>query len=171
MNRLRVFDFLGTETTTAPIAWLILLAGGWWFANAADDYSAVVEENEQLVRKIDQLQRRVKLASAAVAVDAAGEPTPSLRHKNESFPWDLVLREIELAADRSVALRSLDTDGGQRRTRIVAETRSIDDALAFVGRLRATPLADKVLLLSHEMKRDAAVQIVGFSLRIDWNVE
>lgn len=169
--RSRTFDFVATEAATPLLAWIALLAGALLLVLAADGYTAAMEEYERLSRQADKLQRRAKTADLASRSAAAEKSAPAGRRTATPFPWDLVLREIELAADRSVALTSLDTDVALQRTRLVAEARSIDAALAFASRLRATPLASQVLLLTHEAKKDPAGPVVGFSLQIDWSRE
>lgn len=165
--RAGTYNFVAAEAAIPPLAWVALLAGALLLWAAVDDYTAVAAEQERLTRQADKLQRRARIIATANP-PAAEKSAAAGRHEAPPFAWDLVLREIELAADRSVALASLDTDAGQRRSRIVAEARHIDDALAFMARLRATPLASRVLLVAHEAKKDPAGPVVGFSLQIDW---
>lgn len=172
--RLRTLDFAAAEAAVPPLAWLALLGGALLFVLAVQGYTDADEEHGRLVRQADKLQRRAGLtASVARMADASMSEKSALatRRYASPFPWDSVLREIELSIDRSVALASLDTDITQRRTRIVAEARNIDDALAFATRLRKNPIVRQVLLLSHEAKKDPAGPVVGFSLQVDWSGE
>jgi hypothetical protein len=172
--RLRTLDFAVAEAAVPPLAWLVLLGGALLFVLAVQGYTDADEEHGRLVRQADKLQRRARLtAPVARIADASAQEKSALatRRYTSPFPWDSVLRGLELGIDRSVALASMDTDITQRRTRIVAEARNIDDALAFATRLRKNPIVRQVLLLSHEAKKDPAGPVVGFSLQVDWSGE
>jgi len=168
--RAETYNFAASEATIPRLAWVALLAGALLLWAAIADYTVAVAEQERLTRQADKLQRRAQLIATARQPQPVTEKSAVAgRHTAPPFAWDLVLREIELATDRSVALLSLDTDAAQRRSRIVAEARHIDDALAFMTRLRETPLASRVLLIAHEAKRDPAGPVIGFSLQVDWS--
>lgn len=172
--RLRTLDFAVAEAAVPPLAWLVLLGGALLFVLAVQGYTDADEEHGRLVRQADKLQRRARLtAPVARIADASAQEKSALatRRYTSPFPWGSVLRGLELGIDRSVALASMDTDITQRRTRIVAEARNIDDALAFATRLRKNPIVRQVLLLSHEAKKDPAGPVVGFSLQVDWSGE
>lgn len=169
---LRSYDFARPEAAVPPLAWLALLAGALLLAAAAYGYAGALDEHERLTRQIDKFERRTRLVAPARKTAAAGTAAASTtlagRAEKQPFPWDLALREIELAVDKSVALTGIDTETDQRRTRIVAEARAIDDALAFVTRLRDTPLVRQAVLLAHERKEGG---VIGFTLQIDWSFE
>lgn len=177
--RLRTLDFAVAEAAVPPLAWLVLLGGALLFVLAVQGYTDADEEHGRLVRQADKLQRRARLTAPVARIADASAQEKSAQEKSalaarrytSPFPWDSVLRGLELGIDRSVALASMDTDITQRRTRIVAEARNIDDALAFATRLRKNPIVRQVLLLSHEAKKDPAGPVVGFSLQVDWSGE
>lgn len=172
MSSRRIFNFAASEAPSAPLAWLALVAGALLLAVAADRYAGAATETESLVRQEERLKRKAGAEAPEKVRQAASEKSaPAGRREAAVFPWDILLREVELAADSRVAFLALDTDAAQRRSRIGAEARSIEDALAFAGRLGESPLASRVLLLSHEMKKNHAVPVVGFSLQVDWNLE
>jgi hypothetical protein len=170
MRRIADFNFAVASTGYPISAWVLLLAGGLAGVAVAERYGALAEEQESLTRQLGRLERKLKppvVRRAPVAQKSA----LAERHEAAPFPWDIVLREIEIAADPRVALLSLDTDMTAARTRLVAEARTIDDALGFAARLRDTPVARRVLLLAHETKKAPAGAVIGFTLQIDWDPE
>ncbi len=173
MTLRRTFDFAVAEKSTPPFSWLALIGGALLFAMAADRYLAAADEHERLVRQEERLKRKVGAAVpfAMLPVSAEKSAPAGRRDISSPFPWDEMLREVELAADSRVAFLGLDTDAPQRRSRISAEARNIDDALAFTARLADSPLAGKVLLLSHETKKNRTVPVIDFALQVDWSVE
>jgi hypothetical protein len=169
----RTFDFAVAEASTSPLAWLALIGGSLLFAMAADRYVAAADEHERLVRQEERLKRKAGAAAPFAAQSASAEKSVPAGRRDipSAFPWDEMLREVELAADSRVAFLGLDTDASQRRSRISAEARNIEDALAFAARLADSPLAGKVLLLSHETKKNRPVPVIDFALQVDWSVE
>jgi len=151
-------------------AWLLCGIGIAAAAFAADGYFAAVDENERLTRQAGRLERKAPAAAVRRAAPAQNSALAG-RRNDAAFPWDLLLREVELAVDARVALLNLDTETAARRTRLDAEARSIDDALAFAERLRAAPVVARVLLLSHETRKSPAGAVFGFTMQIDWSVE
>lgn len=135
---------------------------------AADQYSALNDERETLARQTGRLERKL-VPPAVKRTPATQKSALAGRQEIAAFPWETVLRELELAVDSRVALLNLDTDTTTRRTRLDAEARNIDDALGFAERLREIPLARRVLLLAHETRKAPAGAVIGFSLQIDWD--
>jgi hypothetical protein len=169
MAGLADFNFVADGERRPVLAWALLVAGALALAVAADDFAAAASDNDRLAGQAEHLKRKAKSTSAAVAAAPGQKSALAERREAPRPPWDSLLSEIELAADARVALLSLDTDAAARRTRIVAEAKTIDDALAFAARLRDSPLIDDVLLLGHEGKKGQAVPVVGFTLQLDWS--
>ena len=153
-------------------AWILLVAGAIAVAVAIDGYTSATDESEQLARQVERYSRKEKATLSTQARRAKEQKSVvAERHETRAFPWDLVLRETEIATDDRVALLSLETNAGLRKTRVNAEARSIDDALAFVSRLRESPLVREAFLLSHETKKGTPVEVVGFSMEVNWSTE
>lgn len=186
----RDFNFLVEGERPSLAAWFVLLAGIALLAVAADDYDRLAGDAEQLGRQAERLKRKAKVVAptpvgrrgtdqcrpsdgrpvdarpdcAENAKSPAGAGVPSA----VAFPWDIVLREIEFAADSRIAMLSVETDAPLRQTRIAAEVRNIDDALAFADRLRDSPMVREAFLLSHEAKKGTPVPVLGVTLQVSW---
>jgi len=161
-------NFVAPARRFSPVSWLLLAVGVAAGAILADRYLAAEETRAGLAFEAERLERQLR--PAAVAAGAAVQKSaPAGRPAQQTFPWDDVLREIELATDRRVALLALDTEAAAGRTRLEAEARSIEDALDFAERLRASPLVDRSFLLAHEIRESPAGPVTGFSLQVEWN--
>ena len=169
MFKQREVNLLGRHEQHPAAAWLLLAAGALTFGLAADRYATASDEGEQLTEKVGRLEERV-----TAAVD--GNRRSGAKHKSEAtanrsaapFSWDIVLRELELAADNSVALITLETDAVAAQSRISGEARRIDDALALVDRLRSSPVTREAFLLSHEARKGTPVPVIAFAIQVDW---
>lgn len=169
MSRNAEFNFAAAAARTPLISWLLLLAGALAGALSAERHAAIGEEHESLARQAGRLERRSAPAPARHA--AARNSAPAERRGDAAFPWENALREIELAIDPRIALLGLDTETASARTRLDGEARDIGDILAFAERLRASPLARRVLLAAHETRQAPSGAILGFTLQIDWDAE
>jgi hypothetical protein len=166
------FNFVVEGERPGALAWLLLAIGVIALGIVADGYAAASADNEQLVRQSERLQRRAKTVAVAERRSAGAQKSAvATRQDKAPFPWDSVLTEVELVADRNVALLSMNTDSSARRTRLTAEARTINDALAFASRLRESPLVREALLASHEARKDGPVPVIAFTLQVDWRVE
>jgi hypothetical protein len=166
------FNFVADGERPMAIAWVLLVLGAIAMAIVADGFAAASADNEQLLRQAERLQRTSKVSvSADRRKSGEKKSAVATRHDNATFPWDVVLTEVELAFDSRVALLSLDTEAPARRTRLTGEARTIDDALAFAGRLRESPLVREALLVSHEARKDGPVPVIVFTLQIDWSAQ
>ena len=72
--------------------------------------------------------------------------------KQLTLPWGDLFDAVESAATTKVALVALQPDADQEVVRITAETRNLDDALAFVRRLQETRRLRGVYLASHQVQ-------------------
>lgn len=172
MRGIQDFNFVAEGERPIAVAWLLLVLGAIALAVVADGYAAADAEGGQLRRQAERLERKTRLVGTE-GRRKAGEQKSVLvaRRGSPSFPWDSVLGELELAAGERIAVLNLNTEALARRTRLTAEARGIDDALALLGRLRESPLVREAFLVSHEAKRDAPVAVVAFTLQIDWSVD
>ena len=101
---------------------------------------------------------------APETVAAAARATAALER-----PWDRWLRDLELAHQGAgIALVSLDARGDTRSARLVAEARSMDAAVDYIERLRRSLGAPTVVLGQHELRSDAGVPLLRFTVDLAW---
>jgi hypothetical protein len=172
MRRMDDMNFVAPARRFSPVAWLILAVGAAAGTLLADLYLAAEETRAGLARQAERLERQLRptaVAARPMPHKSAPAGRPAQPPAQQAFPWDAILREIERATDRRVALLAIDTEAGAGRTRLDAEARSIDDALDFAERLRASPLVERAFLLAHETRTSPAGPVTGFSLQIEWS--
>jgi len=134
----------------------------------------------RLVVEFRALQAEVALAEGRAAHLAArvDSPVPARPREARAFteelararavtrrltlPWGDLFDAIETAATKKVALVALQPDSELETVRITAETRNLDDALAFVRRLQATRKLSGVYLASHQVQTRDAERPVRF---------
>jgi hypothetical protein len=159
-------DFAAREAATPRLAWIALGLGALLFALAADRYTTAIEANEQLAGDLARIERRARHADRQ-----AGETPAAPAAQLAAFPWPRALGALEAARNADIALLSLDTDAGQRRSRVGGEARNIDAALAFVSRLHAAPPVAGAVLVAHESLGGGERPRVAFTVQIEWRAE
>jgi hypothetical protein len=82
-----------------------------------------------------------------------------------TLPWASVIRAIERAATRDVAILQLQPDAESRLLRLTAEARHRDAMFEYVRRLGAAKELADVHVVSHQVQRDAPQRPVQFSVQ------
>ena len=178
------FNFAGHRRLASPLGLLLLAAGAAAAAVVGLDY---LEASEELARVQTRHERMVRLDSAArpgkrmaalpaiataassAAGDAANAASTVMRVTQQlQLPWDALLQDLETLDSPTVALLSLDAQGQARTLRLTGEAKSMGEALAYVGRLRALPSLDAALLTSHEEKLAGTVKVIRFTVDATW---
>lgn len=80
-----------------------------------------------------------------------------------ALPWATLVRGVEQAATRDVALLQLQPDAETRVVRLTAEARHREAMFDYVRRLGAAKGLAEVHLVSHQMQRDDPRQPIQFS--------
>ena len=122
------------------------------------------ELDAEAARQEDRLGTlRHKAAQSAPAGNAAA--TAELP-RQLAQPWDGLLRSVESALGPDIALLSVEMGGSA--VKLSGEAASLEDALAFVQRLGASPVLAHPELLSHEVRPMEGRSVVGFTVRAGW---
>lgn len=85
------------------------------------------------------------------------------------LPWDALLGEIELIGDPAVALLVLEVQGASGTLRLAGEAKGMADAVAYLGRLRASPWIDSAHIVAHEERQNAGIGVVRFTIEAEWS--
>jgi len=169
-------DFVKRRRLVSPLGLLLLAVGTAAAGVVAVDYldaRAALERIEAQQSRLDRQSRQSRQgaplpkAGAAPARDdaqAAARAVVQLR-----LPWDALLREIELLADSSVALLSVESQGQTRTLRLAGEAKTMADAVAYLARLRESPWIDTAHISSHEERQADGVRVIRFSLEAVWS--
>lgn len=166
-------DFVKRRRLASPLGLLLLIAGTAAAGVVAMEYldaRAALERIEVQQSRLERQSRKKaplpKAGAAPVRDDAqaASRAVAQLR-----LPWDALLREIELLADSSVALLSVEGQGQARTLRLAGEAKTMADAVAYLARLRESPWIDTAHISGHEERQADGVKVIRFSLEAVWS--
>jgi len=120
---------------------------------------------------------RLEAASGLIAPPrAAARPITPARLDDEArgaeavvrqltVPWAALIRTIEQAATREVAILQLQPDAEQRVLRLTAEARSREAMFDYLRRLSQARGLAEVHLVSHQVQRDDPQQPIQFAVQ------
>lgn len=156
----------------SSLAGLLLLAVGMLAVGVVGvDY---LDAREELTRVELGLSKSQKPAVRPLRRENTGTAVADEKQSVErvnaqlNLPWDEVLREIAIRTGPSVALLDMEAQGQTRTLRLTGEAKTMSDVVAFVGRLRESPLIEVANLSRHEQAQAASVSVIRFSLDAVW---
>jgi hypothetical protein len=82
-----------------------------------------------------------------------------------TLPWGSLIRTIEQAATRDVAILQLQPDAESRTLRITAEARHRDAMFEYLRRLGAAKGLAEVHIVSHQIQREDPLRPIQFSVQ------
>jgi hypothetical protein len=82
-----------------------------------------------------------------------------------TLPWGSLIRTLEEAATREVAILQLQPDAHQRVLKLTAEARNREAMFEYVRRLGAATTLDAPHLVSHQVQRDDPQRPIQFSVQ------
>jgi hypothetical protein len=139
----------------APRTWLgagLLAAGVVASAAALLEYRVLADEVSRLEARVADTQRMARRDLPRLRQTSLDPKTLADEVRNANvvlaqltIPWGALFREIEAAANPSVALLSIQPDAASRAVRIAGEARRFEDVLAYVERLEVDALANVFL--------------------------
>lgn len=167
-------DFVRPRRGPGWLAWLLLASGLLVAGLAAFDWRSAQIEGQfaqaQAERQTRQAQRARPARAAAPTVAPDTLKAGQLIEAALNRPWGRMLSELESLSAAPVALIGLEAQALGRGVRLTGEARHMQDALDYVARLRTLPSARSALLVSHEIRREGAVDVLRFAVDMDWQV-
>jgi Tfp pilus assembly protein PilN len=82
-----------------------------------------------------------------------------------TLPWAGLIRSLEEAAMRDVAILQLQPDAHQRVLKLTAEARSQEAMFQYLRRLAAAKSLGEAHLVSHQVQRDDPQRPIQFSVQ------
>jgi len=126
-------------------------------------------------------EAQLELERLQTVAGMAGPPRPALKVVGErldeevryaegvvrslTLPWAALVRTIEQAATRNVALLQLQPEAETRLVKLTAEARTREAMFDYVRRLGAAKGVSDVHLISHQVQRDDPQRPVQFSVQ------
>jgi Tfp pilus assembly protein PilN len=165
-------NFVRRRRFASPLGFVLLSAGIIAFGVTTMDYLDAQADLERVearqARLIQSGTKTRKVESPTTAATDEARAVVGLVSQLRQ-PWDIVLHNLEILADPTVAFLSVEAQGQARKLRINAETKSMDDAIAYVGRLRRSPLVESAVLSGHEVKQSGPVSVIRFTTDATWS--
>ncbi|MFA9217091.1 MAG: hypothetical protein ACEQSK_08290 [Sphingomonadaceae bacterium] len=146
---------------------LLCAAAGWsgW---------QLLEQQHQREHQLRHLQQRAAALSAApVAVAQNTIPAAQAAFVNSAIlqlnlPWRALQDAVAAATPRSVALVALEPEPRKQLLKIIAETKTSDEMVAYVAELKQQELFSSVLLTRHEVNEQDPNRPLRFQLEAVW---
>lgn len=154
---------------------LVLVAGAALAFALFVHYQELAEETESAETRVKRLARSV----APGRLDRASREAVAeeIRRVNQAaqrltIPWDSLFRTVEAAADKRVALLSLQPNFQKRELKITGEAEDYGAILKYIERLERGGALTGVRLVSHEVvvARPNAMQM-RFELNAGWRLD
>lgn len=159
---------------TRPLTWLFAITGLALCISAA---VAVLEFKQQHSVR----QARLERVQTQVAENIAHISTPQKNTISEAqagavndaveqlnLPWSGLMDAIERATPATVALLELAPDAKRHVLKGVAEAKTSDMMIAFIGRLKQESLFGSVVLTRHEINDQDANRPYRFEFEAEW---
>ncbi len=132
----------------------------------ADTEQAALQARQNRVSKGDAPKKRSYVETEPLARDAA--LTAAQIDTQLQLPWSDFLQAIESSNLPSVALLGVEAQGSNRVLHLVAEAKDVEDLLAYVKKLRASPVLRDVFVAGQEEKLVGSVKVIRFSVEATW---
>ncbi len=132
----------------------------------ADTEQAALQVRQNRVSKGDAPKKRSYVETEPLARDAA--LTAAQIDTQLQLPWSDFLQAIESSNLPSVALLGVEAQGSTRVLHLVAEAKDVEDLLAYVKKLRASPVLRDVFVAGQEEKLVGSVKVIRFSVEATW---
>jgi hypothetical protein len=168
------FDFHPPATRPAVLGVVLLLAGtatvAVAFANIRQADAAKAEMQDQVALQEQINQKRVPNRSLAKRNASRTEQALLARASvsaNLEYSWEPMFAALEATQSKKIALLSIDANQGKKQVRVVAEARTLSDAVEYVGLLGQQRAIRRALLQQHEVQTDPAEHPVRFTLLLE----
>jgi hypothetical protein len=135
------------------------------FLDADSEQTALLERQGRATQG-DSPKKRSYVEAEPLARDAA--LTAAQIDAQLQLPWNEFLQAIESSRLASVALLGVEAQGSTRVLHLVGEAKEIEDVLAYVKKLRASPALHDVYLAGQEEKLVGGVKVIRFTLDATW---
>lgn len=164
-------NFVRRRRFASPLGWLLMLVGALGLGVVALDHNQAQDELQAVQARAQRLARDGKNPTARRdTAPVSPETATAAARANVALaqPWDGLLQELEALRDPKVALLGVEAQAATRSLRLTGEARSMTDVVAYVNRLRRSPMAQSAVLATHEARRDGEVDVIRFSLDVVW---
>jgi hypothetical protein len=168
------FDFHPPTTRPTLAGVLLLLAGlaavAAAIASVRHADAARTDLQEQVALQEQAVQKRVPNRSLAKRNASRSEAAKLARARvvaTLEYSWEPMFKALEATQSKKIALLSLDANQTKKQVRVVAEARTLTDAVEYIGLLQRQPAIKRALLQQHEVQSEPAEHPVRFTLLLE----
>lgn len=166
-------DFARTRPRVNKLGLALLAAGVIGTAVVLLDCWQLVSTNKGLEVRIAALAPAGAAGAARSASAARADQDAADALDELTAPWSVLLRELELASVDSqgaVAVLAVEPDRAKRKVHVLAEARSLPNALTYVERLQQSHALRYPMLENHEVQTKDPEHPVRFEVTADWRL-
>ena len=171
MTRRRIeLDFARRRRLLSRSGAIVLAIGVAAAMLTVADYRTVGETIAGVELRLDALRPAFPGASDDSAARVATEAAAAIAEL--ATPWTALLKELERAGEDSqgsVAALAVEPDRAKHEVVLLAEARTLPDALAYVERLQDSTALRHPMLASHEIQTKVAERPVRFEIKAEWS--
>lgn len=163
------FDFHARPARPGKLGIVLALAGAAALAWSWANLQTARATEAGLALQIAALEQAAPRAAArpASAADAATQTTQTDVATLLAYSWQPAFEALANALDNTVALVSLDASQTRSQLKLVAEARTLADAVALIDRLQQQPGVKRAALVQHEVLTEADQQPVRFNILVE----
>lgn len=163
------FDFHARPARPGKGALVLALAGAAALGWSWNTLQTARATEAGLALQIAALEQAAPRAAAhpAAAADTAAQAAQTDVAALLAYSWQPAFEALANALDDTVALVSLDASQTRSQLKLVAEARTLADAVALIDRLQQQPGVKRAALVQHEVQIEADRQPVRFNLMVE----
>lgn len=163
------FDFHAHPARPGKAALVLALAGAIALIWSWTHLQTTRATEAGLAQQIAALEQATPRAAArpAAAADVAAQTAQAHIAALLAYSWQPAFEALANALDDTVALVSLDASQARSQLKLVAEARTLADAVALIERLQQQPGVKRATLIQHEAQTQADQQPVRFNLLVE----
>ena len=162
------FDFHTAPSRPKALGLTLLLAGAAALAWSAHAWQAARDAEAGLDLRIAALENvRPTTAPRAAPADAAAQAARAQVASQLAWRWQPAFAALASTRTARIALVSLDASQAKSQLKLVAEARTLGDAIAWIGRLQQQPGVRRAALVQHEVRADSAEQPLRFVVQVE----
>jgi hypothetical protein len=153
------------------LGWLLFVTGLLAICVALLDHTDAKDQRKAVQARLAQTAKAPRqVASARLPIgNAEGKKSMQRAMDQLAQPWAQWFAALEELSDPQVALLGIDLKGNQAFVRLNAESRNMNQALAYLKTLRASPSVGSAVLSSHEAVRVGQADVIRFTIELTWS--
>jgi hypothetical protein len=162
------FDFHTAPARPKASGLALLLAGAAALAWSVHAWQTARDTEAGLDLRIAALDNvRPPAAPRPAPADTATQAARAQVASQLAWRWQPAFAALAATRNARVALVSLDANQAKSQLKLVAEARTLDDTIVWIGHLQQQPGVRRAVLVQHEVRADSAEQPLRFVVQVE----